>query len=352
MELEKDEHVGKKFNKLTILGHTFKSTKSTKKQKYYSCQCDCGRTKDIISYNVLSGHIKSCGCVRNMQHYDEYIGHKFNDLTILELFNRKKGDKPTYRCLCDCGNEKIAEAFKVVSGGIKSCGCRASQDYKSLIGTKINKLELLELFTRNSLPHFKARCECNNITIASAHKIVSGHTKSCGCLVKESMSKMASNPKNVKSRYKYKWYFVKDGKRINCRSSYEVIYANFLINKDIKFQYEPEVFKLGNGIRYTPDFYLEDSDTYIEVKGELFSTIFNKQSSKIKIFKQNHKLEMVVWDDLSSILGMECTTDQFIRRAKQLDKHEYGSVEDWYANSAYLSLKDIFGWREKEKQSA
>lgn len=43
-------------------------------------------------------------------------------------------------------------------------------------------------------------------------------------------------------------------------------FAKWCDNNKIKWQYEPKTFDLGN-TTYTPDFYLPESDTYIEVKG-------------------------------------------------------------------------------------
>jgi predicted nuclease of restriction endonuclease-like RecB superfamily len=50
------------------------------------------------------------------------------------------------------------------------------------------------------------------------------------------------------------------------RSSWEVAYAKYLDKNGIKWLYEPKTFDLGN-TTYTPDFYLPESDTYVEIKG-------------------------------------------------------------------------------------
>ena len=55
-------------------------------------------------------------------------------------------------------------------------------------------------------------------------------------------------------------------KKIWMRSTWEIAYAKYLDNLNIKWQYESKVFNLGD-TTYTPDFYLPESDTYIEIKG-------------------------------------------------------------------------------------
>jgi len=55
-------------------------------------------------------------------------------------------------------------------------------------------------------------------------------------------------------------------KNIWMRSSYEIRYAKYLDYIGVRWSYESKVFDLGN-TTYTPDFYLLDYNTYIEVKG-------------------------------------------------------------------------------------
>lgn len=50
----------------------------------------------------------------------DLTGQKFNHLTAVELVSRK----PTrWKCLCDCGNYKIVLTSNLKSGAVKSCGC-------------------------------------------------------------------------------------------------------------------------------------------------------------------------------------------------------------------------------------
>jgi len=55
-------------------------------------------------------------------------------------------------------------------------------------------------------------------------------------------------------------------KNIWFRSNWEVIYAKELDSKGIKWLYESKTFNLET-TTYTPDFYLPESDTYVEIKG-------------------------------------------------------------------------------------
>lgn len=55
-------------------------------------------------------------------------GKKYNNLRVLSLFEiRKRADSKRnryyYLCECDCGNKIVVEKSKIISGHTKSCGC-------------------------------------------------------------------------------------------------------------------------------------------------------------------------------------------------------------------------------------
>jgi len=87
------------------------------------------------------------------------------------------------------------------------------------------------------------------------------------------------------------WYY-KDSIKIWMRSSWEIKFAEYLDKKNIKWKYESKTFPIKYNNKdgtYTPDFYLNDNDSYIEIKGfwrddalEKY-TAFNKQYENIKI---------------------------------------------------------------------
>lgn len=52
----------------------------------------------------------------------DLTGQKFGNLTVLKFAYMKK-HKSYWRCLCDCGIEKVVRADKLKSGNTKSCGC-------------------------------------------------------------------------------------------------------------------------------------------------------------------------------------------------------------------------------------
>jgi hypothetical protein len=72
-------------------------------------------------------------------------------------------------------------------------------------------------------------------------------------------------------------------KGIKMRSSWEVAYAKYLDRQGIKWLYESKTFDLGD-TTYTPDFYLPESDTYVEIKGRWFGD----SKKKFDLFRKKY----------------------------------------------------------------
>lgn len=86
---------------------------------------------------------------KRAHNFDDITGKKFGKLTVIELVTVEK-KRPVWRCLCDCGNEKITHGISLKRGGTKSCGCiLATKDstkfhnfsgFKELSGTVFNSI--------------------------------------------------------------------------------------------------------------------------------------------------------------------------------------------------------------------
>lgn len=100
-------------------------------------------------------------------------------------------------------------------------------------------------------------------------KILSRYSRSKRCRVCFLRGK--NNPRFGKSPNHGKGSYYKNN---YMRSTWEIAYAKYLDNNNIKWQYEPKPFKITynyKGIEkegtYTPDFYLPGTNEYIEIKG-------------------------------------------------------------------------------------
>ncbi len=51
------------------------------------------------------------------------VGLQFGLLLVLERVENCSQGKPKWLCRCDCGNQKIVQSSNLVSGNVRSCGC-------------------------------------------------------------------------------------------------------------------------------------------------------------------------------------------------------------------------------------
>lgn len=168
------------FGKLTALEIDKELTKE-KKRTYWKCHCECGREKSIRLDNLTSGRSTSCGSCKN-----DLTGQKFGLLTAIKKGTVDKNGHQKWFFQCDCGNIKEIAATNVIQGYTTSCGCVhskvCSEKGKDLIGNKYGFLTVIKL-AEISPRKYLCKCECGGEVIVNSKNLISGHTKSCGCLV-------------------------------------------------------------------------------------------------------------------------------------------------------------------------
>lgn len=85
--------------------------------------CECGNEKELDIYKVKSGHTKSCGCLKKTPNRRKKIeGQTFGRLKVIEVSSIDIHGY-TYLCECSCGNMKVVKGALLRSGKTKSCGC-------------------------------------------------------------------------------------------------------------------------------------------------------------------------------------------------------------------------------------
>lgn len=110
---------GQKFEDLTVVR---KSEKQTGKETQWLCRCACGRETTASTYELRSGHKKSCGCRKSRPKAHDLTGMRFGRLTVIKrvgTINRR----PIWHCKCDCGKFTDVRSVDLKSGNTKSCGC-------------------------------------------------------------------------------------------------------------------------------------------------------------------------------------------------------------------------------------
>lgn len=112
--------VGEKYGMLTIksLLHNYNNTRIT----YVVCDCECGNRDVITRLNGLrSGNTKSCGCI----HSPSLLNKKFGMLTVVSE-EQSNSSQRRWLCKCDCGATITLTSYQITSGHTKSCGCLRS----------------------------------------------------------------------------------------------------------------------------------------------------------------------------------------------------------------------------------
>lgn len=112
----------RKFGRWTVL----KRAPNRGTRTAWTCQCQCGVIKDVLSCHLKSGKSQSCGCLHNellqQQRTKNLIGQRFGMLTVIAQDNTPSC-RPRWICKCDCGNIKSIEGIHLTQGKITSCGC-------------------------------------------------------------------------------------------------------------------------------------------------------------------------------------------------------------------------------------
>lgn len=154
----------------------------------YKCEavCSCGTHKILYVSNLLRGESKSCGCKKKKENF---VGMHFGEWEVLKELGGSK-----VLCKCSCGVEKEIWKKSLKNGRSKSCGCVMNQNRintreNKLIGEHFGEWEVLELNNEK----VKCKCSCGNIKDVYIRALMTGESRSCGCLQQKLMRETLIN---------------------------------------------------------------------------------------------------------------------------------------------------------------
>jgi len=107
------------------------------------------------------------------------------------------------------------------------------------------------------------------------------------------------------------------------RSTWEFIYAKFLNKAGIKWKIEQRYFRLSDGTKYSPDFYIYN-DTWelqkiVEIKG-----YFDKRAYKVELlreeFYKDSKIDIILIRDIKLYLENDLTYEKELKTWKTIRK--------------------------------
>lgn len=151
---------GQKIEHFIILERDFATQKEKhSKEIFWKCKCDCGTTFSSRGHDIRQGKVKSCGCLRKVNtrniNFKDLTGQQFGFLTILYELPERIDHHCVWRCKCQCGNETNIMGKHLLSGQTKSCGCLKSTG-EALVVQVLQQLGI-EFETQKSF------VDCNNV---------------------------------------------------------------------------------------------------------------------------------------------------------------------------------------------
>lgn len=110
---------GEKFGLLTVVKEVLSNTCRRK----WLCKCECGNETVVTTGDLRSGHTKSCGCLRHRENAQDLTGLTFGKLRVIKRVGTSNSRKAMWQCKCECGKRTIVRSSDLLSGNTKSCGC-------------------------------------------------------------------------------------------------------------------------------------------------------------------------------------------------------------------------------------
>lgn len=200
-----DDLTGRRFGRLVALRPTERRASGS---VVWGCQCDCGRAVEVAAASLKNGSTKSCGCIRGWANrprgkaevtvcrrprklFVDLTGKRVGKLVVLRATSRRVGKNGDvlWECQCDCGNVTEVRTSLLISGRTRSCGCLHTDKHlvKDLTGQRFGRLTVLRATDKrhNNMVVWECKCDCGRLTEATTHALMSGGKRSCGCLRKE-----------------------------------------------------------------------------------------------------------------------------------------------------------------------
>lgn len=245
--MKKQNLVGGKFGKLTVIAEA----ENLGGRVAWKCQCECGNTAIVRATDLKSGNTKSCGCAhadgvlktaeknrgKPSKRLIDLAGQIFGRLTVIRRVENNQKGLPMWECQCECGNKVNVRGDVLRYGMTQSCGCLArekaatrirtryagkpSPKLKDLTGKVFGYLTVIRRLTeeegaKRGVAKWLCQCKCGNMTHTCSAKLVSGETRSCGCLGLENATNAKLKHGDATYRRRQRLYGIRCTMRRRC----------------------------------------------------------------------------------------------------------------------------------------
>lgn len=207
----------------------------------WDCICPtCGKITTKTYYNLHKLNLKGCKGCKGKNAAVDISGQRFGKLTAVKYVGSNKGWGAIWECVCDCGNTVNVKKGSLMTGGTKSCGCLNREQLLTpkydLAGNQFGFLKVIKQMKCSSKNNgTNWLCLCEN---CGAEVIVSQHSLTQG--------------------------------QMSCgcvKSKSEVAITQFLKNNNINFskQYQFDDLKSTKGYPLRFDFAIMNDDSSLKM---------------------------------------------------------------------------------------
>lgn len=163
------------------------------------CECDCSGRIIITGSDIKRMDVRSCGCLikdTNRSRRENLEGKVFTRWTVI----KDDGENKVF-CKCSCGTERWVDRNNLRQKISTSCGCLR----KELFHDKYRKVQVGQVYGRLTIKKclgrdknkkliWEAECSCGNVITTTSDLILSGSTRSCGCLKRDKTIERCTKP--------------------------------------------------------------------------------------------------------------------------------------------------------------
>lgn len=197
----------KRFSKSLPIGYTcgyWTILAESSKKHYYTCRCKCGTVKDIEGTLLRNNRTKSCGCFKrepkkpkepeidptrflennsgiDLVEPPHFRGH------LINYDDLKPQSNLTIKIRCsECKTEFETSKYRITSNKHSMCQKCAMKDKfsKSLpIGATYERWTVID--HGNKSGKSKCKCTCGKVSYVDNYALITGASRSCGCLAAE-----------------------------------------------------------------------------------------------------------------------------------------------------------------------
>lgn len=161
----------------------------------------------------------------------DLTGQKFGRLTVIKRDGANKHGQVTWLCECECGGSLITTGNSLLSGNTKSCGCLQKEKLKDITGQRFGYLTVIKRFGstkgKGKMATWLCRCDCGNTSVVVGSRLRSGRIKSCGCWRIECVSEANTKHGACKGGKRLRLYRIWEGMVVRCVNSKSKDFNNY-----------------------------------------------------------------------------------------------------------------------------